>query len=327
MIVATGIVVGLYMVADAFGKLDNFLQEAGSVGDALVRMARVYLLRIPVFVAPVLPIGMLIGASYGVSQLSSRNELNAMRACGVSLWRIVAPVYVVAVIVAFLGLANYEFVIPRVEASTARDLSRWTGEEEFRKVVMEPQKGLLVTLSYNVAGDEARNLSILDETTGQVIKADRANYRGGYWELHNVQRGEEEFLETWRWDTTMTPHDIRLHLIEPAAAPLRLLREAIRRDPGNHEYLLAYHLRLTYPFTGLVLMGLGLPFVIGHERIRRHRALGIGLCLIVCGVFYTVQYVANDLGRTGNLWPPAAAWLPIVTFGALGLYLLDTIHR
>lgn len=327
MIVATAIIVGLYMVGDAFGKLDNFLQEAGSLRDALFRMAGLYFVRIPVFVAPMLPIGMLIGAAYGVSQLSSHNELSAMHACGVSLWRIVAPVYVVAAAVAFLGLANYEYLIPRVEAATARDLSRWTGSDEFKKVVIQPKEKLLVTMNYNVARDEARNLSILDEATGLVIRAERGEYRGGYWELRSVQRGEREFLEKFKWETDLTPRDVRLRLIEPAMAPLRVLREAISRDPGNNEYLLAYHLRLAYPFTGLVLMGLALPFVIGHERIRRHRALGIGLCLIVCGVFYTVQYIANDLGRTGNLWPAAAAWLPIVIFGSLGLYLLDALHR
>ena len=125
LIVATAFLSGLYLVADAFGNLDDFLSQAETLREALLRMARVYTLRVPFYVAEILPIGMLVGASYGVSQLSAHSELIAMRACGVSLWRILAPVYALAVALAFLGLLNREYVVPRVEAATARDRGRW----------------------------------------------------------------------------------------------------------------------------------------------------------------------------------------------------------
>ncbi len=73
-------------------------------------------------------------------------------------------------------------------------------------------------------------------------------------------------------------------------------------------------------------MALGVPFVIGHERVRRSKMLGIGVCIGICMVFYTVQFVANDLGLTGRLPPAVAAWLPHIIFAGLGLYLLESVH-
>ena len=55
-LVATGFIVGLYIVADAFSNLDEFLREAGGIGLALSRMGRVYFLRIPTFLSVVVPV-------------------------------------------------------------------------------------------------------------------------------------------------------------------------------------------------------------------------------------------------------------------------------
>jgi lipopolysaccharide export LptBFGC system permease protein LptF len=68
------------------------------------------------------------------------------------------------------------------------------------------------------------------------------------------------------------------------------------------------------------------PFVIGHEKIQRSRMLGIGVCVVICIIFYTVQHISWDLGLHGRLPPEIAAWLPIILFAAVGLYLLEALH-
>ena len=125
--VSLTVIIGLIVVAHAFGKIEDFTRMADTLGQAFSRMGRIYLLRLPTFIAPVLPIAMLIGASFGISQLNGRNELIAMRASGVSVWRIIAPVYALAVILSFAGMANCEYLIPRAEEATARDQARRTG--------------------------------------------------------------------------------------------------------------------------------------------------------------------------------------------------------
>lgn len=326
LLVSMGVIVGLLMVAHAFDQLDRFLRVAGTLGDALYRMARIYLIRIPTFIAPILPIAMLVGASFGISQLSSKNELTAMRACGMSLWRILAPLYAVAAILALLGLANCELLVPRIEAMTARDMQRWTGKDEFKSVLLrKPEEKTVFTLSYNVAHNEARSFSITRRDTREHIRADKATYSPGVWHLTNVRRGDEQISEM-DWKTSLTPAEIELQLLDPSVAPLNVLKQFIERDPDKPQYVLLYHERLAYPFICIVLVGLGLPFVVGNERIRNSRVLGAGVCLAICGVFYTVRFIATDLGQNGYLPPQVAAWLPTIMFGALGLYLLETVR-
>ena len=329
LLVSLAAVTGLYIVAHAFGNLNDYIQEAGNLGDALNRMARIYLLRIPTFIVPVLPVAMLVGAAYGVSLLAAKNELTAMRSCGISLWRILAPVYGAAVFVSVLGLANREYVIPRIEAMTAHDLKEWTGEDEFKPVaVFKPEEdGAFYNVSYNVVKGEARGFTIVLPETGEHYVAKTARWEDGVWRLKDVTRGEK-LIDHMTWETSLNPQELELRLMDPDHASLKDLRRLISmqsadRETSRNRYTLLYHKRLAYAFEGLVLVAIGLPLVIGNERIRRSRMLGVGLCVAVSGVFYTVQFVATDLGMVGHLPPVVAAWLPLIIFAALGLYLIE----
>jgi len=79
-------IAGLYVVADAFSHVDEYVNEADGIGQALSRLAQAYFLRLPSFLAPVAPVAMLVGAAHGIAQLSGRNEINAMKASGLSFW-------------------------------------------------------------------------------------------------------------------------------------------------------------------------------------------------------------------------------------------------
>jgi len=127
----------------------------------------------------------------------------------------------------------------------------------------------------------------------------------------------------------MGRREVEAELQDPAVCPLKTLRRFIEKEPDGarrRAYVLLYHGRLAWPFSGLVLVGLGLPFVLAHERVRRSRMIGIGVCVLICMIFYTVQFIAADLGQSGHLPPAVAAWLPTVVFGAMGVYMLENVH-
>jgi len=308
-VLSLAVIVGLITIAHAFGKLPDYIRAADSITQALSRMGRGYLLQIPTFVSYVLPIAMLIGAAYGISQVTSKNEFTAISACGVSLWRILAPIYAVAVLVAFLGMANRELLMPKLEQISAREIQRWTGkEDDFRRaIIIKPEENTTFTLLYNLATGEVRSFTITHRETADYFRAASAEYTGGEWRLKDVIHGDRKIPEM-QWKTSLTPREIEFMLMDPRVAPLNILKQLIRRYPENPQYLLLYHDRLSYPFTGIVLLGLGIPFIIGNERIRRSRMLGIGLCLLICGVFYTVWFIAGDLGQTST--PDARRLMP-----------------
>lgn len=334
-LVATAIIVGLYLVADAFSSIEKYLHQAGGIAEALSRMAQVYFLRTPGYLAPVMPIAMLVGAAYGVAQLSGRNEITAMKASGLSFWRILAPIYGMTAILSLVGFANRETVVPRVQQMTTAEEQVWIGKgDQYQKVFeyMEDE-ATYYCMSYNVAKRQARNVLINRDLAGgrtEHLFAPEAEPTPGGWTLKLP--GPDNTRVPYFWQTNLKPRDIEMRLLPPETRPIKVLRRLIRQAERDHNEIqrrtcrLYYHARMAYPFTGIVLVALGVPFVIGSERLQRSRALGIGICLLICMVFYSVQFIASDLGFTGDLPPPLAAWLPHIIFGGLGLYMLESVH-
>ena len=332
------VITGLYIVADAFDNLPKFLRQASGILEALSRIGQIYALRIPYFLAPVVPVATLIGAAFGVSQLTAQNEINAMRASGLSYWRILSPIYAMAALAALLALGNRELLVPRVEQMAAPEIQAWTGAEkqshEDELIVDEIEKEQTkFTLYYDSARRRVTKLWVLQTLPGGAtvsFTAGRAAPTHDGWLLYDV-KGEGPAVRERLWRTSLKPRDLETALLPMDVRPLSVLLREIRH-PGTADaqrmasLRLFYAARLTYPFTGLVLIALGVPFVIGHEKIQRSRLLGVGICVVICIVFYTVQYISWDLGQHGRLPPEIAAWLPVVLFGAVGLYLLEAVH-
>src|SRR2546430_210496 len=96
----------LRQVAQQFGNL---------VGKGLPWgvILEVFLLSVPFIVAMTLPMAVLVAVLYAFSQLAGDHEITAMKASGVSLGRLVAPVLSAAALVAALAFLWSDQVLPR----------------------------------------------------------------------------------------------------------------------------------------------------------------------------------------------------------------------
>lgn len=79
-------------------------------------IAEVFGLSIPFIVAITLPMAVLMAVLYTFTHLAADNEVTAMRASGISVFQLVAPVFSVGVFVAVLSFAFTDQVLPRSNA-------------------------------------------------------------------------------------------------------------------------------------------------------------------------------------------------------------------
>jgi len=88
----------LSQVAKKFGAL---------VGKGLPWMviSEVFALSLPFIIAMTLPMAVLLAVLYTFSHLAADNEITAMRANGISVYQILAPVFIWGVGMAFFNLA------------------------------------------------------------------------------------------------------------------------------------------------------------------------------------------------------------------------------
>ena len=93
-----------------------------------------------------------------------------------------------------------------------------------------------------------------------------------------------------------------------------------------HVYQTWWHKRISLIFVSLVMLALIVPLA---TRFRRGGGLGM---LFALGVgmgfsFFILDGIAVSIGELGVVFPWLAAWLPVLVFGLLAMYLLSRSER
>jgi len=142
---------GVYVVVDFFSNIDQFLAHESIL--AAVRLtARYYTLRLPSYLAQIMPMISVIPAVICVLRLQRTNELSAMRVVGISGRRVSIPLIWCGVGVMILGVLNQELLVPALQGPlrTVEQIARKgeTGEIKDAQVVDKMERLLLIS-SFN----------------------------------------------------------------------------------------------------------------------------------------------------------------------------------
>ena len=101
-------------------------------------------------------------------------------------------------------------------------------------------------------------------------------------------------------------------------------RRLLERDAQSDVLRTLLHYHLTFPLAGLVLLAVGLPVVVNPRR--GHGVERVALGFLLCVGYFGVDFVCRTLGLQGNLGPLHASWLPVLSFGSLGLVMLGSLR-
>jgi lipopolysaccharide export system permease protein len=330
----------LSIVVDLFEKLDTFIDHSVSVG----LVTRYYVATVPSLVALILPITMLIGVLFSLGGMARRNELIAMTAAGVSLYRILRPVFACGLAVSVVGLAFttelvprgnrisheiYDHEIkdrPRISGTVRRDLSYLgAGGRFFLIRRYDGEKGRM---------DDVVVQQFSEGTLTRRIDAVYALWDGQEWVFHdgflrtfrgNAPPHVEQFEERSFEEIREKPHDFLRPVKEPDEMTLPELSDHILRTAASggdvRRLQVNRDTRYSFPFASFIVVLLGAPLT-GAIRRGGH-ALGFGIALLVGFLYYILLQVGETFGDSGSLPPVVAAWLPNATFvlaGAIGLY-------
>jgi lipopolysaccharide export system permease protein len=144
-------------------------------------IAEVFALSIPFIVAMTLPMAVLLAVLYSFSHLAADNEITAMRASGVSVYQILAPVLAWGACMAAFNFAFVDQVLPRTNARLRTlliDIGRKKPTFELREQVINevpPSQYFLRAGRIDAATGRLKDVTIYDvggESSRRVIYAD-----------------------------------------------------------------------------------------------------------------------------------------------------------
>jgi lipopolysaccharide export system permease protein len=304
-------------------------------------------LRLPDLASFLFPFSVLIAALLVLSRLAQSAEVMAMKAAGLSYWRILACFLPAAFLIAGLHF----LVADQVAPVAARAMEDWNAaavdfSADSDKDAQSPvwARDGFTLARVVVVLDRGQSLSgvtlFLRNSASQFqerIVAGRAEYRDGGWDLYQVERtmigdtGATEIIRQpeWRWETHLNPQHFSDLAATPASLSLRELHSfAANKNVGSrpvYYYETWFNKRLALPIMTLIMLLLAAPVA---QSLRRQRGAGFGFMVgIGMGFLYFIaDGILQSLGESGMLPPMLAAWSSVILFAAVGVTALIKIE-
>ena len=303
------------------------------------------LLKTPYFVMLALPAGALFGCSLAVSRLARDSEMTMMRMAGVSVKRILLPVFVVGALICCVAYIFQEKILVWAEQESTRVYQQlWSTPGPLpveAKVVFWADNYCFYVNTVQHRGNKLILSKVLIYEPPTTVNgfpalttADYATEEGRVWVLHKgtmfrmTESGDPELtgkFETMRLDLRHTLANYINQSQKTTEAmsigELRRQMDALKKSGLNNDrYKLEYGYKLAIPLSSLVLM-----LCVGPLCLRFGRSggfMGVLIGIVVLFFYWNVILFSRVLGETGGLCPAIAGWSEVIIFSAIGAFLL-----
>jgi lipopolysaccharide export system permease protein len=304
---------------------------------------------VPFFLQFVIPMAVMMGVLLAFLRLSSDNETVALKACGISVYRVLGP----AVAFSLLGTLVTAWVTVYAMPWGSGALKRTTLElaasslevglkersfnDQFTDVVVyvsevDPHSGTLRHLFI----EDRRNpdvISTIIAPQGRLYKSAAA--LTAHLQLDDGSITQVDLATRSANAVQFDRYDLRLklqlnnvdgqggrkHRSEMGLAEMRhYLKTYEARDSRYYRTLMDYHKKFSIPLAGIVLGLLAVP--LGFQSGGARKSYGVGMGLILFLLYYVLLTAGWTYGKTGALPPLVGMWAPNLIFGGLAIFFL-----
>ena len=329
----------LFIVVDLLQTLDRYLR----VRPPLVYILEHFVYRLPAALYDGLPVVMLVATIFLYLTLARYHELTALKAAGISLYRVSLPILGLGLLVAIGSGLFQELALPVLNArgdevdqvkirgqaprrlqSRQRLWVRSADSRFYRVELLHPGTSDMYGVTVLEVDRDFRLTSRLD--------ARRAHWTASGWELSEGayrEIGPEGQVQTvpFVWTALDLREEIEdfTRIQKPVSAmSYRELRDYVGELEAAgfqvKKYLVELYSKVSFPLVNLVMVLVAIPFAIHSPR--GGRLFGIGLAIAIMAGYLVVHYVAIAFARADLLPPLLAAWTANVIFLGIGVSLL-----
>jgi lipopolysaccharide export system permease protein len=317
--------ISLFLIIDFFEKIRMFLSNHAT----FQQMAAHFLYRIPMILSQVLPAAILLASLMTCGTLSRHNEIVAMKANGISLYRASIPILTIAASVCVLVFFLSEWITPytneRAEYIRLVDVQkhRFLGSFKQDQIWYRGQRGIYNFRLFDLQTQTLQGITLYyldrDMNLQMRLDAERGEWKEGRWLFYNLlitrfPNGEFPTLTKMAQqvvDLPEIPDDFKVIQKDVEVMGYVELQRYINklRTEGYDatRYVVDLHGKVAFPFVTIILAVIGIAFSLRSER-SGGIAQGIGAGL--------------SLGRSGTLSPLLAAWFGNILFGIASAWLM-----
>jgi lipopolysaccharide export system permease protein len=352
---------GLFIIIDAFGNLEEFLDYGSKRGSLLAVMVEYYGARTLSFFDRTSSLLALISSMFVVTWMQRTNELTAVMAAGIPKLRIVKPLLAASVAVSVLAAMNRELMIPRVREGLSHNMQDPEGAVGQK---IHPRYDLRTDIFisggstfFNEKRIAKPRFRLPDSLAayGRQLTAENAWYREpapqrprGYL-LTDVEQpvnlAELDSLRVRGRDVILSPKDTpwlepnQCFVVSDVSFDLLTGGMGWKQFSSTFELIsglrnssldlgwdvqVTVHSRFVQPLLDVSLLLLGLPLVLKRES--RNIFVAAGLCLAIVAAFFLVNMACHAMGANYLLSPDLAAWAPLMIFAPFAFAIFRSLQ-
>ena len=335
--------VSIFAIVDLIENLDRFMDNKVPAGIVF----KYYLYTLPWFVSIGLPMSMLISTVFSLGSMVKRNEWTAMKASGISLYRVSLPLILSGVMVSggsfildnkLVAIGNEKRF--EIDRDFVKRKSRHKLKNTLKNIFFQKNISTHISLGkYYIKKSQGHDLTMVDLGNGIIQKRIDAkkitwNQDSSKWELRSYsirefdENGIESDVALGDTDTLLTlgfvPKEIQQQARKPDELDYYKLTERIIELKNNGVDTLRWevtrYLKISFAFTNLIVVLFGIPLVVLKEK--NSLSFGAGASVFVIFGYYAFIKFGQSLGFNGIVDPLLSAWLGNILFLTGGIVLM-----
>ena len=330
--------IGIYLSVDFFENIDKFI----NAGLPASRVAQFFLLKLPLILAQITPVGILLAVLITFGLMNKNNEIIALKSGGMSAYHFLKPILIIGSLIT-IGLFMLSEIVVPVTISKAneiwrREVKKYTVTSA-RKNIWFKGRHSISHISYFNPKDHTISgitLNFFDQQFKLIRRVDAAKgkFNAGTWVFYdaleqvlNKQTGAYDvgFKNEMVENMDFSPEDLQRATKKSEEMSFTELYKYVREVEAEGydatPYQVDFHGKFALPVACLILCIIGTGIT-----LRKNDIQGLSVTIIygigVVFLYWISQSFCLSLGYGGRLSPVIAAWISNFIFACFAVFNL-----
>ncbi|GAB1429983.1 LptF/LptG family permease [Ignavibacteria bacterium] len=330
----------IFVVVDLIENLGDFLDHKAET----IIIVEYYINYLPQIIKLLTPVATLLATLFAIGRLSNLNEITAMKSGGMSLYRLILPVFVFTCVLSAGQLYFNGWIVPKANTRKA-DIDRkflqrgntpgtvynlYFRESPLRNVIMQyydptAKTGTQVVIekyssemhprllqridAQRITWDTARNVWRLFNCSIRSVTPEGSNFAVQSEDTLSLAVSHEEIVELQRSPDQMNFNETRNYL-------------AILEKGGKNirTQLIDYYGQWAFPFANVIVALFAVPFA----SVRKKSGLAMEMAVAMATAFMYLIFtkVGQTLGSTLDVNAEIVGWAPNIIFFIIALFII-----
>ncbi len=338
------VLIFVFVVIDFSQKSDEFTDH----GATILQVLQIYYVNyIPEIIRLVTPVAVFVATLLLTGQMADRLEIVAIKAAGISLYRLAVPYMLFGLFAVALISYLDGFVVPKSNAIRMNFERQYLGNQsekvERDKIYREESTNSILLVNYFDAkqkvGYKVQFFRFKNGNIVQTLNATRMEWQdtSKTWKL--IRGYEREYKKDGYKLVEFSTRDTTLNVM-----PMDLARStsdvyqltypeiiqyinSLERSGASGIDLpkVQFYSKLSYPFSIIVVILIGLS--IAAVKTRGGRGVNVAYGLAISFIYLALMKISEPFGYSGELSPLVAALMPHAIFLCTGIALLLTAKK